>query len=187
MRNRAILGALAALSFLAAACGGGDDDPIAPTVDAIVGEYRLTTINGVAIPFTFRPDSFLDVPDTLVFTETVFRDNYILRANGRFENSYRFLGTESTTQDGIPDVVESLEETALGTWSRATLEGQPVVRLIADSIVNASGRHRLDNPDTYFIPLPSTTGWTISGQLGHGSLGDPPFVLVPYTVVYVKQ
>ncbi len=188
MQNRAMLGALAALSILAAACGG-DDGPAAPTPDSIVGEYRLATINGAALPFTFRPDSLLDFEgsgDTLVFTETVSRDNYTLSANGRFTNSYRFVGTESTTEDGVPDVTETLDEMALGTWSRTTLEGQPVVRLVADSIVDASGRHRLDFPFTFFIPLPTATGWTFSGQIAHASLG-PDEVLVPYTIVYVKQ
>ena len=184
MRNRAILGALAALSILAAACGGDDGGPTAP--DSIVGEYRLTTINNLALPFTFRPDSFEVGGDTLVFRETVVRDNYTFGANGRFTNSYKFRSMETTTEPGIEPVLDSIDVAELGSWSRSSFQGQPALRLVTDSIVDAEGRHQLPSPVVNFIPLPTSTGWSISGQIAHSSLG-PDDVLVPYTIVYVKQ
>ena len=188
MRNRALLGGLAALTVLAAACGGGDD-PTAPTPDAAVGTYRLTTVNGNALPYLFRPDSSLDevTGDTIVNTETVVRDDYTLSANGRFSNTYKFRARETTTEDGVPVFLDSLDATALGAWSRSTFGGVPAIRFIVDTIVDVvDGRFPIQ-PDTFFLPIPAATGWTLSGSLPHGSLGVPNPVFVPYTLVYAKQ
>ena len=188
MRNRALLGALAALTLIAAACGGGDDNPTAPTPDAIVGTYRLTTVNGNALPFTFRPDSTLDplTGDTLAYFETIVRDDYTLNANGRFSNSYKFRARKTTTKVGVPELRDSSEATALGTWVRSTYGPQPAVRFIVDSLVTAAGRGPV-KPDTFFLPIPTTAGWNLSGSLPHESLGATNPVFVPYTLVYARQ
>lgn len=188
MPDRALLGALAALVTLAAACGG-DDGPTAPAPDPLVGEYRLATINGRPLPFTLRPDSTRDpgTGDTIVFTETIVRDDYTLGANGRFSNSFKFRSVETTTEAGVPADRDSLDATILGRWARATVDGQAKVRLVVDSFVDVSGRYALPAPDTFHIPLPTASGWTLSGAIPHESLGPDNPLLVPYTLLYVKQ
>jgi hypothetical protein len=174
---------LAALLLGLAACKA-DSFPTTPNGD-IAGTYKLTTINGSPLPFSFRPDSQLvsGTSDTAVYRETLFQDDYELLASGRFH--YTTVDSAVTHKtDGSADVKNNYSYIYAGSWQQSS----NFVRLIADSITTpGSAPAMLAVPDTFGLPLPS--GNAISGiaTLAHASLGPNSTVLVNYTFVYPKQ
>jgi hypothetical protein len=174
---------LAALLLGLAACQA-DSFPTTPS-GSIAGDYKLTTINGVVLPFSFRPDSLIasGTSDTTVHRETLFQDEYDLMASGRF----RYTTVDSAVThvtDGSADVKDDFSYIYVGSWQQSS----NFLRLIADSItLPGQAMTKLAQPDTFVLPLP--TGNSISGvaQIAHGSLGPNGAVLVNYTFVYPKQ
>jgi len=174
---------LAALLLGLAACKA-DSFPTTPNAD-IAGTYKLTTINGSPLPFSFRPDSQLvsGTSDTAIYRETLFQDDYELLASGRFH--YTTVDSAVThTTDGSADVKNNYSYIYAGSWQQSS----NFVRLIADSITTPGlAPAKLAVPDTFGLPLPS--GDAISGiaTLAHASLGPNSTILVNYTFVYPKQ
>jgi hypothetical protein len=172
---------LAVLILGLAACKA-DSFPTSPSVSA--GTYKLTSINGFALPFTFRPDSarVTGTSDTTVYRETLYQDDYELLSNGRFH--YTTVDSAVThTTDGSADVKDDYSYVYAGKWE----QGANFLRLIADSITNpGQARVALAAPDTFGLPLPTSAGISGTATLQHQSLG-PNAVLVNYTFVYAKQ
>jgi len=174
---------LAALLLGLVACKA-DSFPTTPNTE-IAGTYKLTTINGSPLPFSFRPDSQLvsGTSDTAVFRETLYQDDYELLASGRFH--YTTVDSAVThTTDGSADVKNNYSYIYAGSWQQSS----NFVRLIADSItLPGQAPAQLAQPDTFGLPLPS--GNAISGvaQVPHNSLGPNSVVVVNYTFVYPKQ
>ena len=174
---------LAALLLGLVACKA-DSFPTTSNSD-IAGTYKLTTINGNPLPFTFRPDSQLvsGTSDTTVFHETLFQDQYELLPSGRFRYTTVDSGFTHTT-DGSADVNVDFSYIYLGSWQQSS----NFVRLIADSIIDPGlAPAKLAVPDTFGLPLPNANG--ISGQatFQHASLGPNGSVFVNYIFVYPKQ
>lgn len=174
---------LAALLLGLAACQA-DSFPTTPS-GSIPGVYKLTTINGSALPFSFRPDSTIasGTSDTTVYRETLYQDDYDLMASGRFR--YTTVDSAVThTTDGSTDVKDDFSYIYLGSWQQSS----NFLRLIADSIVRPGvAPAKLAQPDTFGLPLPN--GNSISGVavFQHASLGPNAFVVVNYAFVYPKQ
>jgi hypothetical protein len=174
---------LAALLLGLAACQA-DSFPTTPS-GTIAGVYKLTTINGTTLPFSFRPDSTLvsGTSDTTVYRETLFQDDYDLMSSGRFR--YTTVDSAIThVTDGSTDVKDDFSYVYVGSWQ----ESSNFVRLIADSItLPGQVPAKLAQPDTFGLPLPN--GNAISGvaSFQHASLGPNAFVVVNYTFVYPKQ
>jgi hypothetical protein len=174
---------LAVLLLGLAACKA-DSFPTTPD-PAIAGTYKLTTINGNLLPFSFRSDSTLVTggADTTIERETLYQDEYQLLASGRF----RYVTVDSIvthTTDGSADIKDDLSYIYVGSWQ----QNSSFVRLIADSITNPGlAPAKLAVPDTFGLPLPS--GNAISGiaQIPHASLGPNSIVVVNYTFIYPKQ
>lgn len=174
---------LAALLLGLAACKA-DSFPTTPNT-TIAGTYKLTTINGTVLPFSFRPDSqFVSgTSDTTVYRETLYQDDYDLLSSGRF----RYTTVDSAVThvtDGSTDVKNDYSYVYVGFWQQSS----NFVRLIADSITTPGlAPAKLAVPDTFGLPLPNAN--TISGvaTLQHASLGPNAFVFVNYTFVYPKQ
>jgi hypothetical protein len=174
---------LAALLLGLAACQA-DSFPTTPT-GTIVGLYKLTTINGSLLPFSFRPDSTIasGSSDTTVYRETLYQDDYDLMSTGRF----RYTTVDSAVThvtDGSTDVRDDFSYIYVGSWQQSS----NFVRLIADSIkMPGQAQVQLAAPDTFGLPLPN--GNAISGvaTLAHGSLGANSIVYVNYSFVYPKQ
>lgn len=172
-----------ALLFIGVAACNPDSFPTTPPVD-ISGTYRLTTVNGLALPFSFRPDSQLttSATDTSVHRETLYRDDYELLSTGRF----RYTTVDSATThitDGTADTKADFSYVYVGTWRQ---QANSVV-LTADSVAVGSGvMTKLTTPDVFAIPAPSGTGISGTAQIPHKSLGSGN-VVVNYTFIYTKQ
>jgi hypothetical protein len=174
---------LAALLLGLAACQA-DSFPTTPN-SSIPGVYKLTTINGTVLPFSFRPDSLVasGASDTTVHRETLYQDDYDLMSSGRF----RYTTVDSAVThitNGSADVKNDFSYIYVGSWQQSS----NFVRLIADSItLPGQSAAKLAQPDTFGLPLP--TGDAISGvaTLAHASLGPNATVFVNYTFVYPKQ
>jgi hypothetical protein len=174
---------LAALLLGLGACQA-DSFPTTPS-GTIAGVYKLTTINGTTLPFSFRPDSLVasGTSDTTVHLETLFQDDYDLMASGRF----RYTTVDSAVThvtDGSADVKDDFSYIYAGSWQQSS----NFLRLIADSItLPGQAPAKLAQPDTFGLPLP--TGNAISGvaSIPHASLGPNSTVVVNYTFVYPKQ
>ena len=174
---------LAALLLGLAACKA-DSFPTTPGT-SIAGVYKLTSINGSPLPFSFRPDSVITAgaTDTTIHRETLYQDDYDLASTGRFR--YTTVDTSvSHRTNGSADVKTDFSYVYVGSWQQSS----NFVRLIADSITEPGlAPAKLAVPDTFGLPLP--TGNAISGvaTLQHNSLGPSSFVYVNYTFVYPKQ
>jgi hypothetical protein len=174
---------LAALLLGLGACKA-DSFPTTPS-GAIAGVYKLTTINGTTLPFSFRPDSTLasGTSDTTVYRETLFQDDYDLMSSGRF----RYTTVDSAIThitDGSTDVKDDFSYIYVGSWQQSS----NFVRLIADSItLPGQASAKLAAPDTFLLPLPTDNAISGVAQIAHGSLGPNATVIVSYTFVYPKQ
>ena len=172
-----------ALLLLGAAACQADSFPSAPNAD-IAGTYKLTTINGLALPFSFRPDSILtqSATDTSVHRETLYRDDYELLSTGRF----RYTTVDSAVThvtDGTADTKSDFSYVYVGSWQQQS----NAVVLSADSVQIGNGAMtKLAQADVFAIPLPSGTGISGTASLSHESLGSGN-VVVNYTFVYTKQ
>jgi hypothetical protein len=174
---------LAALLLGLAACQA-DSFPTTPN-GSIAGLYKLTTINGSVLPFSFRPDSLVisGTTDTTVHRETLYQDEYDLMSSGRF----RYTTVDSAVThvtDGSADVKNDFSYIYVGSWQQSS----NFLRLIADSItLPGQAMTKLSQPDTFGLPLP--TGNAISGvaSIPHASLGQNSTVVVDYTFIYPKQ
>ena len=172
-----------ALLVLGIAACQADSFPTTPT--DVSGTYKLTTINGVALPFTFRPDSLLTsgATDTSVHRETLYRDDYELLPSGRFRYTTIDSGSTHVT-DGTADAKVDFSYVYVGRWDRTA----SFLRLIADSITApGSAPAQLAAPDTFGLPLPGSSGINGTATLLHNSLGTNPNVVVSYAFVYAKQ
>jgi hypothetical protein len=171
-----------ALLLLGVAACKADSFPTTPT--DIAGTYRLSTINGSALPFSFRPDSTraTGTGDTTVYRETLFRDDYELFSTGRFR--YTTVDSALThVTDGTADTKEDFSYIYVGRWEQTP----GFIRLIADSITTPhNAPAKLAAADTFGLPLPNSSGISGTGQLAHKSLGSTD-VVVTYTFVYAKQ
>lgn len=174
---------LAAALLLAIAACQADSFPSAPNGD-IAGTYALTTINGVTLPFSFRPDSQLttSATDTTVHRETLYRDEYQLLPTGRF----RYTTVDSAVThvtDGSVDTKDDFSYSYVGAWRQQS----NAVVLDADSVsVGGGPMTKLPQVDEFAIPLPSADGISGTASLQHQSLGSGN-VVVNYTFVYTKQ
>ena len=172
-----------ALLFVGIAACQADSFPTTPT--DIAGTYKLSTINGVALPFSFRPDSILTstATDTSVYRETLYRDDYELLSTGRFH--YTTVDSAVThVTDGTTDTKQDYSYIYAGRWEQTS----SFLRLIADSVTTSgNARAALATPDTLGLPLPTGTGISGTAQLRHNSLGSSPNIVVNYTFIYTKQ
>lgn len=174
---------LAALLLGLAACKA-DSFPTTPS-GTIAGLYKLTTINGSGLPFSFRPDSTVasGTSDTTVYRETLYQDDYDLASTGRF----RYTTVDSAVThvtDGSTDVKDDFSYVYLGAWQQSS----NFVRLIADSIVvPGQAPAKLAQPDTFGLPLPTSNSISGVATFAHASLGPNATVFVNYTFVYPKQ
>jgi hypothetical protein len=174
---------LAALLLGLAACQA-DSFPTTPSA-SIPGVYKLSTINGSALPFSFRPDSSIvaGTTDTTVYRETRWQEDYELLASGRF----RFTIVDSAlthTTDGSADIKDDYSVIEVGSWQQTSNS----VLLTADSVTfPGETQVKLTTPDVWEVPLPNGNGisGTATGQ--HKSLGPTALVYVNYTFVYPKQ
>ena len=171
------------LLLLGVAACQADSFPSAPNAD-IAGTYKLTTINGLALPFSFRPDSSLTTgaTDTSVNRETLYRDEYELLPTGRF----RYTTVDSAVThvtDGSVDTKDDFSYSYVGTWRQQS----NAVVLTADSVSEGSGpMTQLPQADVFAIPLPSGNAISGTASVQHESLGSSN-VVVNYTFVYTKQ
>jgi hypothetical protein len=183
VRMRNIRLPLAALLFGLAACQA-DSFPTTPNA-TIPGTYKLTTINGVVLPFSFRPDSSLvtGTSDTTVYRETLYQDDYDLLATGRFR--YTTVDSALThTTDGSTDIKDDFSYIYVGSWRQSS----NFVLLIADSVTEPGlAPAKLAQPDTFGLPLPTANAISGTATLQHGSLGPNGAVLVDYFFIYAKQ
>lgn len=172
-----------ALLLLGAAACQADSFPSAPNSD-ITGTYKLTTINGAVLPFSFRPDSqlTLSATDTTVHRETLYRDDYEFFSTGRF----RYTTVDSVLNhvtDGTADTKTDLSYVYVGSWRQRST----YLELSADSIsVGGGAMTRLATVDVYGIPLPSSNGLSGTAPVTHNSLGSGN-VVVNYNFFYTKQ
>jgi hypothetical protein len=174
---------LAVLVLGLAACQA-DSFPTTPNA-AIPGVYKLTTINGSALPFSFRPDSTIaaGTTDTTVYRETRYQDDYELMSSGRF----RFTIVDSAIThitNGSTDVITDYSVIEVGNWQQTSNS----VLLTADSATfPGQSQVKLTTPDSWEVPLPSGDAISGTATVAHGSLGPGGTVYVSYTFVWPKQ
>ena len=92
MRNR-LLGLIAALTVVAGPMRGADAQ--SPSLQALVGSYRLLTIDGHAIPFTpVHPGT----PPNAPTAPEVLASTIVVRADGSFIMAMGYRSTAGDTQ-----------------------------------------------------------------------------------------
>ena len=174
---------LALLCLGVAACKA-DSFPTAVAAD-VAGTYKLTAINGLALPFPFRPDSTLTVSatDTTVSRETLYREEYEFLPTGRFHYTIVDSGVTHVT-DGSVDTKQDYSFIFAGRWGQS---GSTLL-LTADSITTPGNpRVALTTPATSQVPLPTNNAISPTYAITHNSLGSSSGVTLNYTFVYTKQ